>query len=202
MFNHLENNKNRKSWSWYCHLLKLQPWPQRCHHQVVDLQDQQEDRLAHRVDGGGEGALEDLPALPTYVLATGIQGELHHPSCSSHRYHPDVWTSKVPTSTNALVELMNMVERWRQRTDYGPVVVVSQDGISRCFWSAEKNSKGWELWWKFQLGWFWFVLSRCGVYCAANACIEQVHILALGFAIYIAGVCQKSNFLLIKSDLL
>ena len=32
---------------------------------------------------------------------------------------------KVPTSTNALVELMNMVERWRQRTDYGPVVVVS-----------------------------------------------------------------------------
>jgi Protein-tyrosine phosphatase len=38
---------------------------------------------------------------------------------------------QVPTSTNALVELMNMVERWRQRTDYGPVVVVSQDGISR-----------------------------------------------------------------------
>ncbi len=32
---------------------------------------------------------------------------------------------KVPTSTNALVELMNMVERWRQQTDYGPVVVVS-----------------------------------------------------------------------------
>ncbi|KAK7864317.1 hypothetical protein R5R35_009570 [Gryllus longicercus] len=52
---------------------------------------------------------------------------------------------KVPTSTNSLVELMNMVERWRQRTDYGPVVVVSPDGR-----------------------------SRCGVYCAANACIEQV----------------------------
>jgi hypothetical protein len=33
---------------------------------------------------------------------------------------------KVPTSTNSLVELMNMVERWRQKTDYGPVVVVSQ----------------------------------------------------------------------------
>ena len=32
---------------------------------------------------------------------------------------------KVPTSTNSLVELMNMVERWRQETDYGPVVVVS-----------------------------------------------------------------------------
>nr|CAD7195704.1 unnamed protein product [Timema douglasi] len=30
---------------------------------------------------------------------------------------------KVPTSTNSLVELMNMVERWRQRTDYGPVTV-------------------------------------------------------------------------------
>lgn len=33
---------------------------------------------------------------------------------------------RVPTSTNSLVELMNMVERWRQRIDYGPVVVVSQ----------------------------------------------------------------------------
>lgn len=52
---------------------------------------------------------------------------------------------RVPTSTNSLVELMNMVERWRQRTDYGPVVVVSHDGR-----------------------------GRCGVYCAANACIEQV----------------------------
>ncbi|BES90224.1 phosphatase [Nesidiocoris tenuis] len=52
---------------------------------------------------------------------------------------------RVPTSTNSLVELMNMVERWRQRTDYGPVVVVSPDGR-----------------------------GRCGVYCAANACIEQV----------------------------
>lgn len=31
----------------------------------------------------------------------------------------------LPTSTNALVELMNMVERWRQRTNYGPVVVIS-----------------------------------------------------------------------------
>ncbi|VVD01042.1 unnamed protein product [Leptidea sinapis] len=48
---------------------------------------------------------------------------------------------KVPSSTNSLVELMNMVERWRQRTDYGPVCVVS---------------------------------PRAGVYCAANACIEQV----------------------------
>ncbi|XP_069361676.1 uncharacterized protein Ptp36E isoform X2 [Maniola hyperantus] len=52
---------------------------------------------------------------------------------------------KVPSSTNSLVELMNMVERWRQRTDYGPVCVVSPDGR-----------------------------SRAGVYCAANACIEQV----------------------------
>jgi len=52
---------------------------------------------------------------------------------------------KVPTSTNALVELMNMVERWRQRTDYGPVIVISPDGT-----------------------------SRVGVYFAANACIEQV----------------------------
>ncbi|CAO1387004.1 unnamed protein product [Diamesa hyperborea] len=51
---------------------------------------------------------------------------------------------KVPTSTNSLVELMNMVERWRQKAS-GPVAVVSPDGR-----------------------------SRAGVYCAANACIEQV----------------------------
>lgn len=52
---------------------------------------------------------------------------------------------KVPTSTNTLVELMNMVERWRQRTTYGPVLVISTNG------------KG-----------------RAGVYCAANVAIEQV----------------------------
>ncbi|XP_054714942.1 receptor-type tyrosine-protein phosphatase kappa-like [Uloborus diversus] len=52
---------------------------------------------------------------------------------------------KVPTSTNALVELMNMVERWRQRSTYGPVVVLSANGR-----------------------------SRVGVYCAACVSIEQV----------------------------
>ncbi|CAN8003799.1 unnamed protein product, partial [Ixodes hexagonus] len=52
---------------------------------------------------------------------------------------------KVPTSTNSLVELMNMVERWRQRTIYGPVLVISTNG--KC---------------------------RAGVYCAANVAIEQV----------------------------
>jgi protein tyrosine phosphatase len=59
----------------------------------------------------------------------------------------------VPSSTNALVELMNMVERWRQRslktqTDknkFGHVCVVSTNGK-----------------------------SRAGVYCAANVAIEQV----------------------------
>ncbi|XP_055836626.1 receptor-type tyrosine-protein phosphatase mu isoform X2 [Episyrphus balteatus] len=52
---------------------------------------------------------------------------------------------KVPSSTNSLVYLMNMVESWRRKTDYGPVCVVTPDGR-----------------------------SRAGVYCAANACIEQV----------------------------
>lgn len=32
---------------------------------------------------------------------------------------------QVPTSTNSLVALMNMVENWRAKTDYGPVCVVS-----------------------------------------------------------------------------
>ncbi|OQR75318.1 receptor-type tyrosine-protein phosphatase kappa-like [Tropilaelaps mercedesae] len=52
---------------------------------------------------------------------------------------------RVPTSTNTLVEMMNMVERWRQRTTYGPVLVISHNGK-----------------------------SRAGVYCAANVAIEQV----------------------------
>lgn len=38
-----------------------------------------------------------------------------------------------------------MVEQWREKVEYGPVCVVSPDGR-----------------------------SRAGVYCAANACIEQV----------------------------
>ncbi|KAG0703005.1 Receptor-type tyrosine-protein phosphatase U [Chionoecetes opilio] len=76
-------------------------------------------------------------------LMAGIKAEPK----SCHLFQLMCWPQghKVPTSTNALVELMNMVERWRQRTGYGPVVVVSPDGM-----------------------------SRAGVYCAANACIEQV----------------------------
>ena len=73
-----------------------------------------------------------------------LLADIHH--CSSSK------TSKVPTSTNALVELMNMVERWRQRTDYGPVVVVSQDGISR-----QSSSSSWSCsssWW-----WPWLFLG-------------------------------------------
>jgi len=81
------------------------------------------------------------------VSLTELMAGLKAPSKTCQLFQLMCWPQgyKVPTSTNALVELMNMVERWRQRTDYGPVVVVSQDGI-----------------------------SRCGVYCAANACIEQV----------------------------
>jgi len=81
------------------------------------------------------------------VSLTELMAGVKAPSKTCQLFQLMCWPQgyKVPTSTNALVELMNMVERWRQRTDYGPVVVVSQDGI-----------------------------SRCGVYCAANACIEQV----------------------------
>lgn len=56
---------------------------------------------------------------------------------------------KVPNSTNALVHLVDEVERWRgndcDRTPEDRVVVVSNDGY-----------------------------SRCGIYCAAAACLEQV----------------------------
>ena len=37
----------------------------------MDLQDQQEDRVPDGVDGGREGAQQDLPTLPTHVLAAG-----------------------------------------------------------------------------------------------------------------------------------
>ena len=50
-----------------------QPLPQ---HQVLGLQDQQEDCLPHRAHGRRQGPLQDLPALPAHVLAPGIQGDL------------------------------------------------------------------------------------------------------------------------------
>jgi protein tyrosine phosphatase len=81
------------------------------------------------------------------VSLTELMAGVKAPSKTCQLFQLMCWPSghKVPTSTNSLVELMNMVERWRQKTDYGPVVVVSADGQ-----------------------------SRAGVYCAANACIEQV----------------------------
>ncbi|XP_076335056.1 receptor-type tyrosine-protein phosphatase kappa-like isoform X2 [Tachypleus tridentatus] len=76
-------------------------------------------------------------------LMAGVKGETK----TTQLFQITCWPQdhKVPTSTNALVELMNMVERWRQRSTYGPVVVVSMNGR-----------------------------SRAGVYCAANFAIEQV----------------------------
>ena len=67
------------------------------------------------------------------VSLTELMAGVKAPSKTCQLFQLMCWPQgyKVPTSTNALVELMNMVERWRQRTDYGPVVVVSQDGISR-----------------------------------------------------------------------
>jgi len=81
------------------------------------------------------------------VSLTELMAGVKAPSKTCQLFQLMCWPSghKVPTSTNSLVELMNMVERWRQETDYGPVVVVSADGH-----------------------------TRAGVYCAANACIEQV----------------------------
>ncbi|XP_059098685.1 receptor-type tyrosine-protein phosphatase kappa-like isoform X1 [Tigriopus californicus] len=81
------------------------------------------------------------------VSLTELMAGVKAPSKTCQLFQLMCWPQghKVPTSTNALVELMNMVEKWRQKTDYGPVVVISQDGQ-----------------------------SRAGVYCAANACIEQV----------------------------
>lgn len=81
------------------------------------------------------------------VSLTELMAGVKAPSKTTKLFQLMCWPQghKVPTSTNALVELMNMVERWRQTVEFGPVVVISQDGQ-----------------------------TRAGVYCAANACIEQV----------------------------
>merc|ERR1719312_1820676 len=59
------------------------------------------------------------------VSLTELMAGVKAPSKTCQLFQLMCWPQgyKVPTSTNALVELMNMVERWRQRTDYGPVVV-------------------------------------------------------------------------------
>ena len=46
--------------------------------QILDIQDPQEDRVAHRADGRREGSVQDLPVVPVDVLAAGLQGaDLH-----------------------------------------------------------------------------------------------------------------------------
>jgi hypothetical protein len=62
------------------------------------------------------------------VSLTELMAGVKAPSKTCQLFQLMCWPQghKVPTSTNALVELMNMVERWRQRTEFGPVVVVSQ----------------------------------------------------------------------------
>lgn len=76
-------------------------------------------------------------------LMSGVKGVPKTTQIFQITCWPD--SHRVPSSTNALVELMNMVERWRQRSTYGPVCVISNNGK-----------------------------SRAGVYCAANVSIEQV----------------------------
>ncbi|XP_055337149.1 receptor-type tyrosine-protein phosphatase kappa-like isoform X2 [Paramacrobiotus metropolitanus] len=54
-------------------------------------------------------------------------------------------SNKVPTSTAAVIELFNMVDRWRLKTGNKPVLIVSPDGF-----------------------------SRAGVFCAAKIACEQI----------------------------
>ena len=61
------------------------------------------------------------------VSLTELMAGVKAPAKTCQLFQLRCWPKghKVPTSTNALVELMNMVENWRNKTDYGPVVVVS-----------------------------------------------------------------------------
>ena len=58
---------------------------------------------------------------------TELMAGVKAPSKSCQLFQLMCWPKghKVPPSTNAMVELMNMVENWRNKTDYGPVIVVS-----------------------------------------------------------------------------
>ena len=56
-------------------------------------------------------------------LMSGVKGVPKTTQVFQITCWPD--SHKVPTSTNALVEMMNMVERWRQRSTFGPVCVIS-----------------------------------------------------------------------------
>lgn len=56
-------------------------------------------------------------------LMSGVKGVPKTTQIFQITCWPD--SHKVPTSTNALVEMMNMVERWRQRSTFGPVCVIS-----------------------------------------------------------------------------
>ena len=69
-----------------------------------------------------------ISSVPLQIVSlTELMAGVKAPSKTCQLFQLMCWPPghKVPTSTNSLVELMNMVERWRQKTDYGPVVVVS-----------------------------------------------------------------------------
>lgn len=98
----------------HCHYPNIKSWIFRIHKKVVSLTE----------------------------LMSGVKAE----SKTTQIFQLLCWPQghRVPTSTNSVVELMNMVERWRQRSNYGPVIVISTNGR-----------------------------SRAGVYCAANVAMEQ-----------------------------
>ena len=59
--------------------------------QVLDIQDPQEDRVAHRADGRGEGSVQDMPVVPVDVLAPGLQGaHLHQRSGGADEHGGEV----------------------------------------------------------------------------------------------------------------
>ncbi len=79
------------------------------------------------------------------VSLTELMAGVKAPSKTCQVFQLMCWPQghKVPTSTNSLVELMNMVERWRQKTDYGPVVVVSQYVVNELVEPTKNTLKTW-----------------------------------------------------------
>ena len=103
---------------------------------MLDLQNQQKGKFIkvqyHHFPPQSHSSLISFSHFPSYltfqiVSLTELMAGVKAPSKTCQLFQLMCWPSghKVPTSTNSLVELMNMVERWRQKTDYGPVVVVS-----------------------------------------------------------------------------
>lgn len=93
------------------------------------------DCVADRTDGRRKSTDKNRSTFSTNMFSVGSQGNTSSSDLRRNLTRQVIMliiikintliSLQVPTSTNSLVALMNMVENWRAKTDYGPVCVVS-----------------------------------------------------------------------------